>query len=252
MKNNSDLQSFLNEASYKINEGINLNNNAKQIFKNLNAQINDKDNRLRIYDEKFTYFNDYISKMKNLISRLQNFLNNYITILIKISNEDSNSLLSKNFQDNIIIIKNSIDEIPLTEKYNLDPEIDLNIIQNLINILTLVNKEFLNIYDKILQFNYPKNINRLDDIKNDLDLEISKLKNLQISYFENSDNDIVRNNMNISELNLSNNFIENGNSNFKDEKFQKFLNNHSYLSLRNSFPLNQKKLTYQVVNTNQY
>jgi hypothetical protein len=190
--------------------------------------------------------------MKNLISQLQNFLNNYIILLINISNEDKNSLLSKNFQDNMLIIKNSIDEIPQIEKYNLDPEIDLNIIQNLINILTLVNKEFLNIYDKILQFNYPKNINRLDDIKNDLDLEISKLKNLQISYFENSDNDIVRNNMNISELNLSNNFIENGNSNFKDEKFQKPLNNHSYLSLRNSFPLNQKKLTYQVVNTNQY
>ncbi len=252
LKNNSDLQSFLNEASYKLNEGINLNNNAKQIFKNLNAQINDKDNRLRIYDEKFTYFNDYISKMKNLIAQLQNFINNYIKILIKISNEDSNSLLSKNFQDNIKMLKDSIEEIPLTEKYNLDAEIDINIIQNLFNILTLVNKEFLNIDNKIFQFNDQKDINRLDGIKNDINLEFSELNDLKNSNFENSNYDNFRTNVNMSELNLSNNYINNGNSNIKDEKFQKFLDNHSYLSLRNSVPLNQKKLTYNVVNTNQY
>ena len=254
LKNNCELQSFLNEASYKLNEGINLNNNAKQIFKNLNAQINDKDNRLRIYDEKFTYFNDYISKMKNLISQLQNFLNNYIILLINISNEDKNSLLSKNFQDNMLIIKNSIDEIPQIEKYNLDPEIDLNIIQNLLNIFTSVNKEFLNIFIKMYQFNYPNNSMRLDKIKNDLNFEVNKLNDfLQNSILENPNNDFFRKNINVSNLNLSNNnYIENENSNIKEEKFQKFLDNHSYLSLRNSFPSNQKKLTYQVINTNQY
>ena len=51
-------------------------------------------------------FNDYISMIKSFLSQLQIFLKDYVKILNKMANEDFNSHLTKNFSDNISILKN--------------------------------------------------------------------------------------------------------------------------------------------------
>ena len=92
LKSNSELKQLVNEAVYKLNEGLSLNNNARDKMKNLELEIELKKTELGQYEEKFTYFNDYISNVKSLISNLQNNLNNYVEIFNKMANEDLNSL----------------------------------------------------------------------------------------------------------------------------------------------------------------
>ena len=146
LKSNSELKQLVNEAVYKLNEGLSLNNNARDKMKNLELEIELKKTELGQYEEKFTYFNDYISNIKSLISNLQNNLNNYVEIFNKMANEDLNSLLTKSFSDNILVLKNKISKIQPIQKYNLEYDKESKIIQGVIDALTIINNEFVNIY----------------------------------------------------------------------------------------------------------
>lgn len=151
LKSNSELKQLVNEAVYKLNEGLSLNNNARDKMKNLELEIELKKTELGQYEEKFTYFNDYISNIKSLISNLQNNLNNYVEIFNKMANEDLNSLLTKSFSDNILVLKNKISKIQPIQKYNLEYDKESKIIQGVIDALTIINNEFVNIYEKVFE-----------------------------------------------------------------------------------------------------
>jgi hypothetical protein len=151
LKSNSELKQLVNEAVYKLNEGLSLNNNARDKMKNLELEIELKKTELGQYEEKFTYFNDYISNVKSLISNLQNNLNNYVEIFNKMANEDLNSLLTKSFSDNILVLKNKISKIQPIQKYNLEYDKESKIIQGVIDALTIINNEFVNIYEKVFE-----------------------------------------------------------------------------------------------------
>ena len=151
LKSNSELKQLVNEAVYKLNEGLSLNNNARDKMKNLELEIELKKTELGQYEEKFTYFNDYISNIKSLISNLQNNLNNYVEIFNKMANEDLNSLLTKSFSDNILVLKSKISKIQPIQKYNLEYDKESKIIQGVIDALTIINNEFVNIYEKVFE-----------------------------------------------------------------------------------------------------
>ncbi len=151
LKSNSELKQLVNEAVYKLNEGLSLNNNARDKMKNLELEIELKKTELGQYEEKFTYFNDYISNIKSLFSNLQNNLNNYVEIFNKMANEDLNSLLTKSFSDNILVLKNKIKNIQPIQKYNLEYDKESKIIQGVIDALTIINNEFVNIYEKVFE-----------------------------------------------------------------------------------------------------
>ncbi len=76
---------------------MNLNNLAQEKIKNLEENLQYKINEVNEYENKFTYFNDYISFIKNSLMKFQELLFKYISMYNKLSNEDLNSLLSKTF-----------------------------------------------------------------------------------------------------------------------------------------------------------
>ena len=153
LKEKSESKKLISELMYKLNESLSLNNDARDKIKNLELEIGLKKNELSQFEDKFTYFNDYISNLKISLSELQTFLKNYIAIFNKMANEDLNSLLTKNFSDNVLVLKNKISNIPSIQKYNLEYDIDSKLIKVIIETLTILNSEFVNIYEKVYESN---------------------------------------------------------------------------------------------------
>ena len=192
---------------------------------------------------------------------MQTFLNDNISVFNKISNDDINNILSKKFKDNLLLLKNSCEKIPQSEKFNLNTEIDYNIIKNIINIMILINREFINIYEKIFQFDYRKNSNKLNEIKNDinnlfpLETKINDSQNLENSkdindMYKSTD---IYSNQSSNNNNIENEKLKSGKRKNLNDRFQKFLDSHSYLSISNlTNPKENTRLTYQVFNTNPY
>ena len=227
LKKNSELEQLVNNASYKLNEGINLNNNAKDKMKSFELEIQNKKNELSQYEEKFTYFNDYISSIKSSLSQLQSFLNDYIGILNKMANEDLNSHLTKNFSENVNLLKNKMSLISKVEKYNLDIDNDLNIINSAINTLTIINDEFVNIYEKIFQSdNYYKESNKkLENLQNKFDSTNQNLETQKenMNFISGQLDQKVKENLNIKQSNDNLN-ERNFNLNFEIAKLKSDIN----------------------------
>ncbi len=227
LKKNSELEQLVNNASYKLNEGINLNNDAKDKMKSFELEIQNKKNELSQYEEKFTYFNNYISSIKSSLSQLQNFLNDYVVILNKMANEDLNSHLTKNFSENVNLLKNKMSLISKVEKYNLDIDNDLNIINSAINTLTIINDEFVNIYEKIFQSDdyYKESNKKLENLQNEIDSTNQNLETQKenINFISSQLNQKLKENINIKQSN--NNLNErNYNLNFEIAKLKSDIN----------------------------
>ena len=205
LKKNSQLEQIVNDASLKLNEGININNDAKDRINSIELEMENKRNELSQYEEKFTYFNDYISTIKSSLSQLQIFLKDYVKILNKMANEDLNSHLTKNFSDNISILKNNINQISKVEKYNLDSENDLNIINSAINTLTIVNDEFVNIYEKIFESDdyYKESHKKLKNLQNEINSTNHNLESQKenFDFISHQLNEKLQENLNIKQSN---------------------------------------------------
>ena len=199
LKEKSELKKLISELMYKINESLSLNNDAKDKIKSLELEIALKKNELSQFEDKFTYFNDYISNLKISLSDLQNYLKNYITILNKMANEDLNSLLTKSFSDNILILKNKISNIPSIQKYNLEYDKDSKLIKLVIDTLTIVNSEFVNIYEKVFESNgYCKeSTQKLEQLQNEINNRNLNLENLKkdINFINNQLNEQIQENI---------------------------------------------------------
>ena len=205
LKKNSQLEKIVNDASLKLNEGININNDAKDRINSIELEMENKRNELSQYEEKFTYFNDYISTIKSSLSQLQIFLKDYVKILNKMANEDLNSHLTKNFSDNISRLKNNINQILKVEKYNLDSENDLNIINSAINTLTIVNDEFVNIYEKIFESDdyYAESHKKLKNLQNEINSTNHNLESQKenFDFISHQLNEKLQENLNIKQSN---------------------------------------------------
>ena len=266
LKEKSELKKLISELMYKINESLSLNNDAKDKIKSLELEIALKKNELSQFEDKFTYFNDYISNLKISLSDLQNYLKNYITILNKMANEDLNSLLTKSFSDNILILKNKISNIPSIQKYNLEYDKDSKLIKLVIDTLTIVNSEFVNIYEKVFESNgYCKeSTQKLEQLQNEINNRNLNLENQKkdINFINNQLNEQIQENIivksNNDNLIKDNSFLIFENSQLKrDIDFLNHFNNRNIDLMNIICKISQitdsklSKIIKEIININQ-
>ena len=153
MDENKSLKKLVDEATIKLNDCITNKNENMMNNENLNFQLNSKINEIRQYEDKFTYFNDYISIIKSIFMNFQQSLPKFISIYNKMANEDLNSLLSNTFSQSIIQLNNRINQLNKIEKFNLETNIETDLTNIIIELLQILNNEFISIYEKVFQTN---------------------------------------------------------------------------------------------------
>ena len=193
MDENQSLKKLVDEATIKLNDVISNKEENKINNENLNYQLNSKINELKQYEDKFTYFNDYISAIKSIFMNFQENLPKFINIYNKMANEDLNSLLSNTFSQSIIKLNNRINQLNKLEKYNLETNIESDITNIIIELLQILNNEFISIYEKVFQTNsYYKESNKKIE---ELQLQIKDNENTNQNNLKkiNDINDLLNN-----------------------------------------------------------
>ncbi len=205
MNENLNLKQIVEEANSKLNEGLNINNDARERMKNLEKKLNIKGNELSQYEEKFSFFNDYISNLKSSLMKLQDLTYKYINVYNKMGNEDLNSLLTKSFSEGILKLQNKISQMNNVQKYNLDSESDIKIHELIADLLKVINNEFVIIYEKIFESNgyYNESNRKVEQLKSEINnnnhnIEAQK-KNIE--YLNVQLNDQILENNKLKELN---------------------------------------------------
>ena len=149
MDENKSLKKLVDEATIKLNDCITNKNENMMNNENLNFQLNSKINEIRQYEDKFTY----ISIIKSIFMNFQQSLPKFISIYNKMANEDLNSLLSNTFSQSIIQLNNRINQLNKIEKFNLEANIETDLTNIIIELLQILNNEFISIYEKVFQTN---------------------------------------------------------------------------------------------------
>ena len=188
------------------------------------------------YEDKFKYFNDYISKIK---TNIQKIYEEIPLIFNKYSDKIENNILSDKFILELYNIKKNYNNIKRVDLYNLDITDDENCINILINLTKILNEELENVKEKISLENKkaPEILN--DDIKsNKIELNTNKINYNDLNINKINYNDLNINkisdthkhtynmlNKNENEKKYENNILKNNNNsnkitlihNFKDE-----------------------------------
>ena len=202
MDENENLKKLVDEATIKLNDVINNKNENKINTDNLSFQLNSKMNEIKQYEDKFTYFNDYITIIKSIFMNFQENLPKFINIYNKIANEDLNSLLSNSFSQSIIKLNNRVNQLNKIEKFNLETNIESDITNIIIELLQILNNEFISIYEKVFQTNsYYKESNK-------------KIEELQLQIKENE----KINDSNLKKINDINDLLNNEKKNLEENK----------------------------------
>ena len=202
MDENQNLKKLVDEATIKLNDVINNKNENKINNDNLNYQLNLKINEIKQYEDKFIYFNDYITIIKSIFMNFQDKLPKYINSYNKIANEDLNSLLSNSFSQSIIKLNNRINQLNKIEKFNLETNIENDITNIILEFIQILNNEFISIYEKVFQTNsYYKESNK-------------KIEELQLQIKENE----ITNQNNLKKINNINDLLNNEKKNMDECK----------------------------------
>ena len=202
MEENENLKKLVDEATIKLNDVISNKNENKINNENLNYQLNSKINEIKQYEDKFTYFNDYITIIKSIFMNFQESLPKFINIYNKMANEDLNSLLSNSFSQSIIKLNNRINQLNKIEKFNLETNIETDITNIIIELLQILNNEFISIYEKVFQTNsYYKESNK-------------KVEELLLKMKENE----KINDINLKKINDINDLLNNEKKNLEENK----------------------------------
>ena len=91
----------------------------------------------------------------------QESLPKFIVVYNKMANEDLNSLLSNTFSQSIIQLNNRINQLNKIEKFNLETNIETDLTNIIVELLQIINNEFIFIYEKVFQTNsYYKESNK--------------------------------------------------------------------------------------------
>ena len=221
MEENQNLKKLVDEATIKLNDCISNRNENKINNENLNQELNTKIKEIKQYEDKFIYFNEYITTIKSIFMNFQQNIPKFLNIYNKMANEDLNSLLSNSFSQSIIKLNNRINQLNKLEKFNLETNIESDITNIIIELLQIINNEFISVYEKVFQTNcYYKesNIKIADlemqlkdkDVKNENNLkkinDINDLLNNEKKNTKECQNEIeeYRINLNISNIEKEN------------------------------------------------
>ena len=145
--------------------------NQKEEINNLKIELENTKKELSQYEQKFTYFNDYISNLKQSLDSIKNLILKYIDIYNEIIKEDSNKIFSENFVENLKILLSKVNDLSTIEQYNLDSNHDSEIHQFIEDLLKIIHDEFITFFDTIFENN--NNYNEINTKITDLD---NKLK----------------------------------------------------------------------------
>ena len=229
MDENNSLKKLVDEATIKLNDCINNKNENKVNNENLNYELNSKINEIKQYEDKFTYFNDYISTIKSIFMNFQESLPKFIVIYNKMANEDLNSLLSNTFSQSIIQLNNRINQLDKIEKFNLETNIETDLTNIIVELLQIINNEFIFIYEKVFQTNsyYKESNKKIEElqlqIKDNESINENNLKKINdindLLKNEKKSIDEYKNNAEDYKLKLSISQLEKDNLNKKIESF---------------------------------
>ena len=235
VEENKQLKKLIEEATIKLNYLLVNEKNNKIITENnniLNIQLNDKISIIKEYEEKLEFFNSYISEIKYSFSNIQQKMINNIENYNKMANDDLNSLLTNSFSQNLMKLSMKIGDLSHIEKYNLETKPELDVHQILNELLSVINDEFLNLYEKVFQTNtyYKESNNKINELERELKENKNKTKftNKQINDKYNVSNENEYKNeliKTINKLNLELSFKENENYYLKEisDNFKKDL-----------------------------
>ena len=202
MEENKNLKKLVDEATIKLNDVISNKNENKLNNDNLNYELNSKINEIKHYEDKFIYFNDYITIIKSIFMNFQENLPKFINIYNKIANEDLNSLISSSFSQSIIQLNNRINQLNKIEKFNLETNIETDITKIILELFQILTNEFISVYEKVFQTNsYYKELNK-------------KIEELQ-TQIRDKDN---TNENNIKKMHDINNLLNNEKKNLEEYK----------------------------------
>ena len=193
MEENKNLKKLVDEATIKLNDCISNRNENKKNNENLNNELNTKIKEIKQYEDKFIYFNEYITTIKLIFMNFQQSLPKFINIYNKLANEDLNSLLSNSFSQSIIKLNNRINQLNKIEKFNLETNIESDITNIIIELLHILNNEFISVYEKVFQTNcYYKESNvKIEELK--IQLRDNEAKNENNLKKINDINDLLNN-----------------------------------------------------------
>ena len=170
IEENKQLKLLIQEATNKLNILLINEKNNKVISDNnniLNIQLNNKINIIKEYEEKFEFFNGYVSENKSSFINLQNKIVNYINEYNKLANEDLNSLLSTTFSQNLMKLSLKVGNLTEIEQYNLESKPELDIHEILLEFLSAINDEFSILYEKVFQTNsyYKESSDKINELE---------------------------------------------------------------------------------------
>ena len=200
MDENQNLKKLVDEATIKLNDCISNKNENNLNNEKLNHELNSIKCENKQYEDKFIYFNEYITTIKSIFMNLQESLPKFINIYNKLANEDLNSLLSNSFSQSIIKLSNRINQLNKIEKFNLETNIEADLTNIIMELFQILNNEFISIYEKVFQTNcYYKESNL-------------KIEQLQLQLKENEKN----NENNLKKINDINDLLNNEKKNMLD------------------------------------
>ena len=167
MDENQNLKKLVDEATIKLNDCITNRNENSINNEKLNRELNSKTNEIKQYEDKFIYFNEYITTIKSIFMNFQDILPKFIGIYNKLANEDLNSLLSNSFSQSIIKLNNRINQLNKLEKFNLETNIESDLTNILNELLQILNNEFISVYEKVFQTNcfYKESNMKIEELK---------------------------------------------------------------------------------------
>ena len=177
MDENQNLKKLVDEATIKLNDCISNRNENNLNNEKLNIELNSKTNEIKQYENKFIYFNEYIGTVKSIFMNFQECLPKFIGIYNKLANEDLNSLISNSFSQSIIKLNNRINQLNKLEKFNLETRIESDLTNIIMELLQILNNEFISVYEKVFQTNcyYKESNNKIEELK--LKLKDNEVKN---------------------------------------------------------------------------
>ena len=196
MDENQNLKKLVDEATIKLNDCITNRNENNLNAEKLNHDLNSIKNEIKQYEDKFTYFNEYITTIKSIFMKFQECLPKYINVYNKLANEDLNSLLSNSFSQAIIKLSNRVNQLNKIEKFNLETNIESDLTNIIIELLHIINNEFISVYEKVFQTNsYYKESNiKVDELL--LKLKENEVSNENYLKKINDMNDLLNNEKN--------------------------------------------------------
>ena len=86
--------------------------------------------------------------------RFKEYLPKFINVYNKIANEYLNSFLLNSFSQAIIKLDNRINRLNKIEKFNLETNLETDLANIIIELLHIVNNEFISVYEKVFKTNY--------------------------------------------------------------------------------------------------